>query len=40
MDPKETVKLIIAILEGDMDCHHGVIDWMNFPEVETLLREL
>ena len=40
MDPKETVKLIIAILEGDTDCHHGVIDWMNFPEVETLLGEL
>ena len=37
--PEETVELIIAALDGETECRHGVVDWMNHPEVETLLRE-
>jgi adenylate kinase len=37
---EETVKLIIAILDGDAECRPGVVDWMNHPEVEALLRKL
>ena len=40
MTPDETVKLIIATIDGVVDCHHGTVDWMNSPEVEKLLREL
>ena len=40
MTPEETVKLIIATIDGETECRHGVVDWMNHPEVETLIREL
>jgi adenylate kinase len=38
--PKDIVKLITATIDGETECRHGVVDWMNHPEVETLLREL
>ncbi len=38
--PEETVKLITATIDGEAECHHGAVDWMNSPEVEKLLREL
>jgi len=38
--PEETVKLILAFLDGDVKCSHGAVDWMNSPEAESLLREL
>jgi len=38
--PEETVKLILAVLDGEVKCGHGAVDWMNSPEAESLLREL
>jgi adenylate kinase len=38
--PEETVKLILAVLDGDVKCSHGEVDWMNSPEAEALLRKL
>ncbi|MCX6656962.1 MAG: adenylate kinase family protein [Candidatus Bathyarchaeota archaeon] len=38
--PEETVKLVLAVLDGEVKCSHGAVDWMNSPEAEALLREL
>jgi adenylate kinase len=38
--PEETVKLILSVLDGEVKCSYGAVDWMNSPEVEALLREL
>ncbi|OGD59338.1 hypothetical protein A3K78_08490 [Candidatus Bathyarchaeota archaeon RBG_13_52_12] len=38
--PEETVMLILSVLDGDVKCSHGTVDWMNSPEAEVLLREL
>jgi adenylate kinase len=38
--PDETVRLILAVLDGEVDRVHGEVDWMSRPEAETLLREL
>jgi len=38
--PEETVKLVLAVLDGEADCSHGAVDWMNSTEAEALLREL
>jgi len=38
--PEETVKLILSVLDGEVKCSYGAVDWMNSPEAEALLREL
>ncbi len=38
--PEETVRLILAVLDGEVDRVHGEVDWMSRPETEALLREL
>jgi adenylate kinase len=38
--PQETVRFILATLDGDVACVHGEVDWMDYPEAEKLLREL
>jgi adenylate kinase len=38
--PEETVRFILAVLDGDVECGHGEVDWMSNPEAETLLRDL
>jgi adenylate kinase len=38
--PEETVRFILAALDGDVACVHGEVDWMDRPEAEKLLREL
>jgi adenylate kinase len=38
--PEETVRFILAALDGDVACVHGDVDWMDQPEAEKLLREL
>jgi adenylate kinase len=38
--PADTVKMITATIDGETECRHGAIDWMNYPDVETLLKEL
>ena len=38
--PEETVKLILAVLDGDAERGYGAVDWMSHPEAEVLLREL
>jgi adenylate kinase len=38
--PEETVKLVLAVLDGEAECGHGAVDWMDRPEAEALLREL
>jgi len=38
--PAETVKFILAVIDGDVICTHGEVDWMSSPEAERLLREL
>ena len=40
LNPEETVKLVLAIMDGDVRCVHGTVDWMNRPETEIMLREL
>ena len=37
---EETVKLVLAALEGEAACGYGSVDWMGAPEAEALLREL
>jgi adenylate kinase len=38
--PEETVKLVLAALDGEAACGYGSVDWMDAPEAEALLREL
>lgn len=38
--PEETVRLILAALDGEVDRSYGEVDWMSHPEAEALLREL
>ncbi len=38
--PEETVRLIQAALDGEIDRVHGGVDWMSHAEAEKLLREL
>ena len=38
--PGETVKLILSVLNGEVRCSYGAVDWMNSPEAEALLEEL
>jgi len=38
--PEETVRLILAVLDGEVERVHGEVDWMSHPEAEALLREL
>ena len=38
--PEETVKLILATIDGEATYGYGSIDWMSKPEAETLLRNL
>jgi adenylate kinase len=37
---EETVRFILAVLDGDVNCTHGEVDWMDHPEAEKMLREL
>lgn len=39
-DPEDTVRLIMATLDGEVEPTHGEVDWMSHPETEALLREL
>ncbi len=38
--PEETVKLVLAALDGEAACGYGSVDWMDAPEAEALLRDL
>jgi adenylate kinase len=38
--PEDTVKLIKAALDGEVELTHGEVDWMSHPETEALLRDL
>ena len=38
--PEETVNFILAVIDGDIICTYGEVDWMSSPEAERLLREL
>jgi len=38
--PEETVRFILAVLDGEVDCCHGEVDWMSNPMAEALLRDL
>lgn len=38
--PEDTVRLIRAALDGEVEPVHGEVDWMSHPETEALLREL
>lgn len=40
LTPQETVKLVLAVLNGKVACGYGGVDWMNQPEAETMLRGL
>ncbi|MCX6649086.1 MAG: adenylate kinase family protein [Candidatus Bathyarchaeota archaeon] len=37
--PGETVRFILAVIDGEVNCSHGEVDWMSRPEAEKLLRE-
>ncbi len=38
--PEDTVRLIRAAVEGEVEPSYGEVDWMNQPETEELLRNL
>jgi len=38
--PEDTVRLIKAALDGEVELTYGEVDWMSRPETEALLREL
>jgi adenylate kinase len=40
IEPEETVKEIAAILSGEATCLRGMVDWMDAPEAEELLRSM
>jgi adenylate kinase len=39
-EPIDTVRLIRAALDGEIELGYGEIDWMSYPETEELLRNL
>ncbi len=38
--PEDTVRLIRAAAEGEVEPSYGEVDWMEHPETEELLRDL
>jgi adenylate kinase len=40
MAAEETVNIILELIESKRKCLHGHIDWMEYPETKSLLREL
>ncbi len=38
--PEDTVRLIRAAAEGEVELSYGEVDWMDQPETEELLRDL
>jgi len=38
--PEDSVRLIMAVLDGEVEPTYGEVDWMGHPETEVLLRDL